>query len=258
MVSDGATPRLRGRAGVEQRNRRFVMFPACVECKKLGRLRKTAEIDHVIPLSQGGSDTDDNVQGLCLEHHAQKSALEDTSHHAASNHPDWLRPSAIPVTIVCGPPCGGKTTHVQASAKAHDTIIDLDTIIATLRPSYTHWTGALDTDLLNKAIRVRNAMLGGLSRATSGRAWFIVAAPTEAERRWWQARLGGEVTLLHPGEAECKRRADQRGTPKAKAGVDQWERAARRPWAKTSRRSHSTKVGADGIPTDPNHPFNRG
>lgn len=201
--------------------------------------------DHITPLAFGGADADDNIQCLCDDCHAIKSAYEDASRGGAANHPGWLRPSAIPLTIVCGPPCSGKTTHVTSRAGAADVVIDIDAIARSINPAYRHWEGMLQGDLLNKAIRVRNALLGSLSRMSTGRAWFIVSAPTQEERYWWRGKLCGEVVLLHPGVDECKRRAVERGTPGAVAGIGEWERRSRLPWQ--SKRDR-VAVGTDGWP----------
>jgi 5-methylcytosine-specific restriction endonuclease McrA len=38
-------------------------------CEDQGRVTATDHIDHIIPLSKGGPDTDENTRGLCLKHH---------------------------------------------------------------------------------------------------------------------------------------------------------------------------------------------
>jgi hypothetical protein len=232
----GEDRRIRGRKGVDLRQRRLAREPLCRHCAENGRVTAADVVDHIKPLAFGGTDTDDNVQCLCYECHAIKSALEGAAHGGAATHPDWLRPSAIPVTIVCGPPCAGKTTYVSAHASHSDRVIDLDAIALSIDRSYRPWTGMLHGELLTKSIRVRNAMLGALERAKSGKAWFIVSAPTQDERQWWADRLGGTVALLHPGVEECKRRARARGTPAAVAGVDEWELKASAPWEPRQRR----------------------
>lgn len=243
-----APQRRRGRAGVEQRRRRLAAHPLCAECTKLGRVTPSDEIDHIIPLAQGGTDTEDNVQGLCTAHHLEKTALEDVSHQAAANHPDWLDPSGIPVTIVCGPPASGKTTYVQRHAGIGDVVIDIDAIRATLHPGFQPWAdGDTDSTLLNKAIRVRNALLGGLKRRTEGRAWLIVSAPSQAERDWWARKLGGTIVLLGTSINECKRRAIARGTPNAVQGIDTWARKAKERWE--PKRPPPT-IGLDGWPVE--------
>jgi 5-methylcytosine-specific restriction protein A len=241
--------RLRGRAGVAQRLRRLRNEPLCRHCKAKGRTTPSTTPDHIKPLAFGGTDDDSNIQCLCADCHAIKTAIETASTEGAANHPDWLNPTAVPLTIVCGPPCSGKTTYVAEHASPADTIIDIDAIARDIDPAYTHWSGALTSSLLNRAIRARNAMLGALERQRQGRAWFIVSAPTQQERDWWQGKLGGEVVLLHPGAQECKRRAVARGTPKAADGVDAWERRAKQPW----KGKFTGQADDDGWPTDPRH-----
>ena len=237
--------RIQGRAGVELRKRRLAMEPLCRMCADEGRVTEATTPDHITPLAMGGLDVDSNIQCLCDDCHAFKTATED---YAAVNHPDWLEPSAIPLTIVSGPPCSGKTTYIKERAKPSDIVIDLDGIMMRLAPNYRHWSGALDKSLFNKAVRARNAMLGSLKDKREGQAWFIVSAPTKAERDWWQGKLGGEAVLLHPGTDECKRRAVERGTPNAIKGVEAWELAAKKPWTAPQSKPPKQAYGPDGWP----------
>ena len=247
----GSLERLRGRSGVKQRLRRLQAEPLCRHCAARGKITAATVPDHIVPLSQGGTDSDNNIQCLCDDCHLIKTAIEGAANQGAANHPDWLRPSAIPLTIVSGPPCSGKTTYVRVNAGRFDNIIDLDSIITRIRPSYRHWHGMLDPELFNQAIRARNAMLGSLERSTSGRAWFIVSAPTKGERLWWRSKLGGEVVLLHPGREICHSRAVARGTPRAIKGVYDWERAAKLAWYPPAKpRSPKVQIGIDGWPVD--------
>jgi 5-methylcytosine-specific restriction protein A len=207
-------------------------------------------VDHKQPLAFGGSDDDENTQNLCADCDAYKTAFDSAKQRGGLQHPDWLEPSAVPLTIICGPPCSGKTTYLNEHAQSGDLTIDLDSIARTLSPTYAHWLGALDQSLMDRAVRVRNSLLGSLAHRTHGKAWLIVSAPSDAERKWWQSKLGGEVVLLHPGIDECKRRAEDRGTPLAKAGVDEWERKARTPWQPASvNRKVKLTIGTDGWPS---------
>lgn len=249
--------RKRGRAGQQQRQRRLASHPLCENCLEHGLYKPTEEIDHIVPLSQGGTDTDDNIQGLCRDCHATKTAGEGGSNYAAANHPGWLRPSAIPLTILCGPPASGKTTYLREHATLTDVTIDLDSILLSIDPNYKHWASlSVGRGLLNQAVRTRNNLLGSLAGRRNGRAWFIVSAPTKAERDWWHDKLGGTLLLLHPGADECRRRALQRGTPLSLHGIDEWERKAALPW--TPSGTHWIKGSdASGRPKDPSHPWNR-
>jgi len=50
--------------------------PLCVMCEAEGRTEVATELDHIIPVSEGGSDNPDNVQGLCTKHHRSKTAKQ--------------------------------------------------------------------------------------------------------------------------------------------------------------------------------------
>ena len=54
--------------------------PWCVECEKEGITMPADDLDHIIPLSRTGPEglmDEENVQGLCKEHHWQKTASEN-------------------------------------------------------------------------------------------------------------------------------------------------------------------------------------
>lgn len=71
-----APKRMTGRKLLEARARLFSDNPLCVRCSQLGRVTLATERDHVIPLSEGGTDNDSNVQGLCHDCHEEKSLGE--------------------------------------------------------------------------------------------------------------------------------------------------------------------------------------
>lgn len=235
------------------RARHLSREPLCRSCLAKGFVREAVIVDHTIPLAFGGSDTDDNKQSLCAECNSLKTIADSASHGGGSTHPHWLQPSAVPFTVVCGPPCSGKTTYVRDHAKPGDVVIDIDAIALSIRPGYVHWHGMMDGELLNKSLRMRNAILGALARREEGAAWLIVGAPTEHEREWWNSKLGGRVVLLDPGSDECKRRAVERGTPAAVDGVDRWYKFATLPW----RAPAIAGCDAQGQPADPHHHWNK-
>jgi len=72
---DQKTPRLRGRAAVEQRKRRLAREPLCRHCLAANPPRVAASVvpDHIVPLFKGGTDEDDNIQCLCAECHDRKT-----------------------------------------------------------------------------------------------------------------------------------------------------------------------------------------
>ena len=48
----------------------------CQVCKSSGKLSTATEVDHVNPLSLGGTDADDNLQAICQSCHKRKTASE--------------------------------------------------------------------------------------------------------------------------------------------------------------------------------------
>jgi len=61
--------RTRGRRWMELRHVVLVEEPVCMIC---GRAPAT-EVDHIIPISKGGTDHRDNLQGACHECHDIKT-----------------------------------------------------------------------------------------------------------------------------------------------------------------------------------------
>ena len=50
--------------------------PLCVTCQRVGRLTAATEVDHIDPLHKGGSNSSSNLQGLCHDCHAAKTAAD--------------------------------------------------------------------------------------------------------------------------------------------------------------------------------------
>lgn len=73
----GATKRIAGSSWMATRRR--ILLRDGYTCQCCGIVRSDHEIDHVVPLEQGGSNNDDNLQALCGGPdgcHARKSAGE--------------------------------------------------------------------------------------------------------------------------------------------------------------------------------------
>ena len=68
--------RLRGRALQARRAAWFAEHPLCAECLKQGRTTLGAQLDHITPLHQGGTDAPTNWQTLCPDCHKRKSVTE--------------------------------------------------------------------------------------------------------------------------------------------------------------------------------------
>lgn len=166
-----------------------------------------------------------NLRGYCKPHHSARTARDQSfgmsAEARARTWPAGLRRSAVPLTIVCGPPGSGKTHWVRQQAKPGDIIIDLDEIKARLSGTSMYSAGS---EWTGPALEERNRMLRGLADATDklSAAYFIVSAPEPAERQWWQRMLGGTVHLMDTDEATCIARinADHRRIGQREAMIE--------------------------------------
>lgn len=66
-----------GRHGIKDRERiRYRDKGLCQECLRHGQATIGHQVDHIVPLSAGGTDTDENKELLCLDCHKAKSRAE--------------------------------------------------------------------------------------------------------------------------------------------------------------------------------------
>lgn len=215
--------------------------PSCRRCAQNGRVEAAVLVDHIVPIEAAPERRldPDNLQPLCRPCHAIKTAEDMAAWHVEGQvmdprllWPSGLPASALPLTVVAGPPAAGKSTLVAARAGAGDVVIDVDRIAQEL--------GAGPRDvrsetLLAQVLARRNGMLIELSRtvATPGRAaWFIVGAPSPVERAKWARQLEPVETLVLATEAEtCHQRiaADPARTAIQHQWVRRWWRRYQ-PW----------------------------
>ena len=50
--------------------------PLCRPCTEAGFTVQATIVDHIVPLSEGGSNSFDNLDSLCIMHHNKKTASE--------------------------------------------------------------------------------------------------------------------------------------------------------------------------------------
>lgn len=191
-------------------------------------------VDHIVP-HRGDPELfwdERNLQTVSKAYHdSEKQSLE--ARGRVSYRPAWVKPSAVPVTLVCGPPASGKTTWVEACATAQDVVIDLDHIVAGLsgQPMTHMWDRQ---KWWSAAIRKRNSMLGALSQRSEGSAWVIMTAPTPKEREFWRRQLVDvRVVVLakpvHVCAANAARDGDRDLSQTMVAVRDWWNRYAPSP-----------------------------
>lgn len=100
------------------------------------------------------------------------------------------------VTLVCGPPCAGKSTHVEQHAKPDDLILDLDAIAQQFGSPNTHTHK-------REYVEQANAWMGAtLDAVAAGQfpdrdVWVVRCLPDRGERDEWAAWLGADVVLIN-------------------------------------------------------------
>lgn len=223
----------RGYGWLWQQLRKLVLAeePLCRMCWEDGGLVVAAtEVDHI----DGDSHHNDreNLRPLCHTCHLQRTA-RDQAFGKIMWRPEWLKPSAIPLTIVCGPPASGKSTYVREQKAPRDLVIDLDVIAAGMAASTLHgW----DRDrYLRPAIRHRNEMLGDIARPSARwpRAWLILSEARAQYRQWWHDHLQPDrIVVLETCPDVCLARVREdplRPRDRAQDGIMRW-------WQEYSRR----------------------
>jgi hypothetical protein len=178
----------------------------CVPCKSVGVFKVGNSVDHIIPKSQGGDDSLENLQTICKACHTVKTAFESAAGKSVAL-PGWLPKASIPVHVVCGPAGAGKSSYVVERARSDELVLDLDEIAAKLSglPLY----GA-NFETIMAAIRVRNKLLASLAdtKCAFSAAWLIVAAGSPSKRAFWEGKYGA-VHIMQTSKDECVRRIQQ-------------------------------------------------
>ncbi len=61
-----------------RRKRERVLLRDGYICQVCGRVTRQLEMDHIVPMSQGGSEDEDNLRAICVACHRIKTAKEKT------------------------------------------------------------------------------------------------------------------------------------------------------------------------------------
>jgi 5-methylcytosine-specific restriction protein A len=75
-----ATARTRGKRWMQIKRGVLREEPTCRRCLELesdaSAVHASFEVDHIVPLFEGGTDERNNLQALCEQHHREKSEVE--------------------------------------------------------------------------------------------------------------------------------------------------------------------------------------
>jgi predicted kinase len=255
---EGKTTTERGYGWAWQQLRQRILsrdLHLCQPCQREGKVTPATQVDHIKPKAKGGTDDAGNLQSICVACHDAKTEAEAAGGQGRrvkqvigadgwpvqpkrqwEDKPRWsipfgTQPSAIPVTIVCGPPASGKSYYVNANAKPGDVVIDFDVIRKSIGGKKWDQTDSV----IRQAFKIRADLIRGLAHSTARHAWLIVTAPTQGERDAWQQALGNaEVVVIATPVDQCLARiaADPDRAEAAEAQAD----AVRAWWAANAGR----------------------
>lgn len=122
------------------------------------------------------------------------------------------------VTVVCGPPCAGKTTYVREHAQRGDLVVDYDDIARRLGSPRTH-----DHDYkYHRQVEATIARaVDGIKAGRHERAWIIRTSPTVA--RSLAAELSANVVMVDAPDEVLLERASRRRDPQRTArAIREW------------------------------------
>jgi 5-methylcytosine-specific restriction endonuclease McrA/predicted kinase len=217
--------------------------PLCKDCEGVGDIQPATVCDHIVP-HKGDMELFwdiDNLQGLCKHHHDLKTAIENGGWRQQIIYfPKYLKPSRIPLFIVCGSPGSGKSTFVNNNKQRKDLVIDLDEIISTISGREIYQA---DFDrYIKNAILYRNQLLYSLNKTkTYKRAWFITTAARLKHREFWRESLEPiKLFVLETPRDTCINRIKQDTRRKGKE--EAYIKACRRWWDKYERSNLDTTL----------------
>lgn len=107
-----------------------------------------------------------------------------------------------PISIICGPPGSGKTTHVMQRMRVGDLVIDLDRIwkAISFQPTYEKPEG-----LLPYVLAVREALYETiLTGIDEGHVWIITGGASRIEREHLRQRFNNaEIVIIKTEPQQC-------------------------------------------------------
>lgn len=145
----------------------------------------------------------------------------------------------MPLIVVCGPPAAGKSSYVQAHAKAADIVIDLDVITRALSgPGAPQWNQ--DPTILRVAHRARFAAIEeAIALRDKVTTWLIHTNPSPKALVKYK-RVEARIVTVDPGQDIVMQRIDAMRDPTMRAVATRWYR--HRPQAATEAMPQASRA----------------
>lgn len=131
------------------------------------------------------------------------------------------------ITVVTGPPCGGKSTYIQENMQDGDLVIDMDFLAKALLANRVE-SHSYDDRVRVVARAARNAAVKQALVTAQGErrwgVWIIHTDPGQDARRMYRA-ANAHFVEVNPGKVECLRRLKLRPVGNhrvARAAIDDY------------------------------------
>ena len=123
------------------------------------------------------------------------------------------------INIIIGPPCAGKSTHVQANRKDGDVVVDYDLLAQALGSNVSHQsTGAVR----QVALSARRSAIDTIISGIDSDSWVIHTNPPKQLITDY-VDAGAVFTIVDPGIDDCKQRAEDTERPEGTiAAIEKW------------------------------------
>lgn len=207
-----------------------------------------------------GADTADHLESvdaapqrefdptnLAAAHGAARPEYNCPGQYARGNYPGAIRPTWTPrtLTVVLGPPCGGKTTYIDQHRDPADIVIDHDALAQALGAPAPHPNAGPHPHAAKLA---RQAVIdAALDDNLNARVWIIHTAPTPQQLTRYTDHQATPI-MCDPGQPTALRRATHRPT---------WTTGAIRNWYTNEHDRLHQWAATTPTPTTPGQPRSR-